>query len=978
MFDPSPTARVFGLPPGVSFPDALIAGLERQLAAAPPEAMARVHLIVSTTRLARRLRDIFDAGSARLLPRISLITDLGAMAGTTILPPVSPLRRRLELVQLILKLLDAQPELAARAAAFDLADSLARLMDEMQGEGVTPEQIAALDVSDMSGHWARAQQFIGIVSDYVAGQGGRPDREARQRSVIDALAGKWAVAPPDHPVILAGSTGSRGSTLRLMQAVARLPQGAVILPGFDFDQPEAVWAQMSDAAVAEDHPQFRFSRVMQALKLSPTQIAPWGDASAPSPDRNKLLSLALRPAPFTDAWLDEGPKLPGLAEATGRLTLIEAPTPRMEALAIALRLRKAAETGTAAALITPDRMLTRRVTAILDRWRIVPDDSAGQPLHLSAPGRFLRLVARLFTDRLTAESLITLLKHPLCHSGAERGRHLLASRALELHLRRNGPPYPTAPSLSRFAEDERVTPKPDPEWLVWAGHVFCGRDTGEMRALTDWIDDLRDLAERIAQGPGEAGSGGLWQRNAGQKALAVIEAITAEAPHGGQMSARDFGNLLGALLAGEDVRDRDAPHPNIRILGTLEARVQDAELVILGGLNEGAWPEAAAPDPWLNRRLRLEAGLLLPERRIGLSAHDFQQAAASAEVVLTRASRSDDAETVASRWVSRLVNLLGGLGKTGETALAEMRRRGQGWLDLAEALDDAPRLPRATRPAPRPPLAARPRRLSVTQIKTLVRDPYAIYARKVLHLDPLNPLMRAPDALLRGIVTHAVLEEFVAETLADPAAMSARHMVALAARQLPIVVPWPMAQRLWQARIARIAPEFVAAERLRQENARPVAVEAPARLHLGTPDFTLTGRADRIDRTETGELIVYDYKTGTPPGPAEQASFDKQLLLEAAIAEQGGFEGVAPAAVAAAYFLGVGTAYREVTAPLDKEPAAKVLGELRDLIGEYQSLHRGFLSRRMMQRDKDTGDFDHLARYGEWTEADPATPEDLS
>ncbi len=979
MFEPSTSARVFALPPGLDFPTALIEGLTDRLKSRPPETLAQVHLIVNTTRMARRLRDIFDSGPARLLPRISLVTEIGAIwSGDAAPPSVSPLRRRLELAQLILRLIETQPDLASRASAYDLADSLAALMDEMQGEGVSPDRISALDVSDLSGHWARAQQFIGIVSEYLAGQGNRPDQEARQRAAIASLAAHWAKSPPRNPIILAGSTGSRGSTLNLMRAIAGLPMGAVVLPGYDFHQPAQVWEDMSDAEVGEDHPQFRFSRVMQELGLKPDEIERWIDAPPVCEARNRLVSLALRPAPFTDAWLAEGPGLKNVDVAAKGLTLVEAPGPRSEALAIAMRLRKAVEDNQNAALITPDRMLTRRVTALLDRWNIVPDDSAGQPLHLSAPGRFLRLVARLYTQRLTGEALVTLLKHPLCHSGGTRGPHLLNSRMLELFLRRKGLPFPDGGTFASFADDKQTNPKPTPEWIAWAETVFCDKTAVESRPLTEWIEDFRTLCELISQGSLGAGNGELWAFNAGQKALSVVDAIAREAPWGGELNARDFSNLLTSLLSGEDVRDRDAPHPLVRILGTLEARVNDAEILILGGLNEGAWPEAAAPDPWLNRRLRKEAGLLLPERRIGLAAHDFQQAVAAREVWLTRSARSDDAETVASRWLNRLTNLLAGMGPAGSKALGDMRERGQHWLALAERAETAPALPRAPRPSPRPPLAARPRQLSVTQIKRLIRDPYAIYARKVLRLDPLDPLTRAPDALLRGITVHDVLERFVKEAAADPAWLTPERLTDLAAKTLVSAVPWPMAQRLWLARLARVASDFVAAEGKRQSEGQLIASESKASLHLGSPDFTLTARADRIDRTPDGSLVIYDYKTGKPPSAGEQISFDKQLLLEAAIAEEGGFEGLDPADVAKAIYVGVGTSYQEVAAPLSKEPAAKVLADLRALMASYATLTKGFTSRRMMQKDSDAGDFDQLARYGEWGESDPPEPEDLA
>lgn len=978
MFKPTDSPRIFALAPGVDFPQALVDGLIKRSANLPPTALARTQLIVNTRRMSRRVRSIFERGSSRLLPDISLLTDLGN--NRDIPAAVPPLRRRLELTQLIAHLLDQQPDLAARASLFDLADSLAELMDEMHGEGVSADAIRGLDVTDMSGHWARAQSFFNIANHFVNDDDSTLDTQARQRRVVENLIDEWQETPPDHPIILAGSTGSRGTTLMLIKAVARLPQGAIILPGYDFDQPDVVWSQLQDALLSEDHPQYRFQNLMRELGIGPANIAPWTPTAAPSPARNKLISLALRPAPFTDAWMVEGPDLLDLTSATSKITLIEAPAPRTEALTIALRLRQAAETGQTAALITPDRMLTRQVSAALDRWNIVPDDSAGLPLHLSPPGRFLRHVAGLLRDRLTSEMLLTLLKHPLCHSGGGRGDHLRHTRDLELYIRRFGPPFPDAESIASFAAKQK---NPPPEtWLKWLSDLFPGQvRTGE-HAISDWIARLRKLAEQIATEStlgDETDSGTLWDQNAGIKALAVVNNLEAEADAGGTMTARDFADLLGALLSKEEVRDRDAPRSGIMIWGTLEARVQGAGLVILGGLNEGSWPESARPDPWLNRNLRQQAGLLLPERRIGLSAHDFQQAIAAPEVWLTRSKRSDDAETVASRWLNRLTNLLGGLaGQGGPSALQAMKNRGDTWLNWASQIEEAPRVDLALRPSPRPPLVARPTSLSVTEIKRLIRDPYAVYAKHVLRLRPLNPLVQTPDALLRGTVVHKVLEDFIRASVNDISTLSTKTLMKLARETLAETVPWATARRLWLARIDRFAEPFMADELIRRSQATPIAFEVRARRDLSGMNFTLTGTADRIDIDANGDLHIYDYKTGKPPTGPQQTSFDKQLLLEAAIAEQGGFEKIEARPVARAVFIEVGTTTKEVLAPIKDNPPASVWDDLRLLIAAYQSPTQGFTSRRMLFRDSDIGDYDHLARFGEWDRTTPPTPEDLT
>lgn len=979
MFEPSDKPRLFGLPPGADFPKLLVEGLIERTAHLPPEALARVTLIVNTRRMARRIRALFDAGPARLLPRIQLVTDLGeTFALGTIPAPVSPLRRRLGLVQLVSALLEQEPDLAPRAALYDLADSLARVFEEMRGEGVSFDDIRAIDVSQHSDHWARALKFLTIV-EAVEEDGEAPDAAARLRIVAEYLAREWAVTPPPGPVIIAGSTGSRGATNVLMQAVARLPQGAVVLPGYDFDLPDAVWlTELDNPLTGEDHPQFRFRKLAHALGLAPRDIGRW-TASAQNDARNRLVSLALRPAPVTDQWLSEGPALRDLDRAMADVTLVEAASAREEAQVIALRLRQAAEEGKRAALITPDRLLSRQVKAALSRWDILPDDSAGEALHLTPPGRFVRQVASLFQRKTGAAGVLALLKHPLCHTGAGRADHLRYCRALELSFRRHGPPFPDREAILSFAASY-AEKQDDPQvmaWAEWVAGLAIAETDSAPRPMVDRMAELLARCEALAAGSQTGGSGALWEGTAGADVLAKCQEIAEAAEVAGDIGADDFTNLLTAVLRGAEERESTTPHPDILIWGTLEARVQGADLVILGGLNEGSWPEGASPDPWLNRQMRAEVGLLLPERKVGLSAHDFQQAIAAPEVWLTRALRGSEAETVASRWLNRITNLLNGLGAEGQAALEGARGRGRHWLRMVAALERVDPVPPAPRPAPRPPVASRPRELSVTQIKTLIRDPYAIYARQVLRLRPLDPLMKAPDALMRGIVAHEVMERFVEEAVADRALLTPARLVAVTAEVLEAAVPWAEARLLWLARMARAAEDVVAGEKTRLSLGRPAGTEVRGRAEMRDPGFTLTARADRIDLDANGNALIYDYKTGAMSSAEQQKSFDLQLLLEAAMAERAGFEGIAPRHVVRAAFIGLGSNTKEVEAPLEELSADEVWARFSTLIRRYLRQTQPFTSRRAMFRTDSEGDYDHLARLGEWDVSQNAVPEDV-
>ena len=965
MADPS---HLYALPPGADFPAELVAGLLEKLAGQPPEALARVTLILNTQRMRARVAECFQAQGARLLPRLLLVTEVADLAPVTLPARMSPLRRRLELSQLLDGLLASGATDFPRTALYDLADSLAALMEEMQGEGVTPDRIAALDVANHSAHWARTQAFLGIVAGAMRGEA--VDAEARLRAAVLALAGHWAVTPPDAPVIVAGSTGSRGTTALLMQAVARLPTGWVVLPGYDFDLPPEVWEGMEDALTAEDHPQFRFRRVMDLLGCGPAAVRRWTITPAPAADRNRLISLSLRPAPITDQWLTEGPKLPDLGAATEGMTLIEAPSERAEAFALALILRQAAEDGVRAALISPDRNLTRRVTAALDRWGIRPDDSAGRPLALSAPGRLMRQVAALFGQRLTGDALLAILKHPLAFTGPSRGQHLILTREYELHLRRHGPAFPDAASLATWATG--VTLDRAADWARIVGDLLCGQEVVSRMPLPAMVARHLDITERLARGFADAGSGALWLEKPGEKALQAVTELQAEAGAGGDVTPGDYAALFHGVLQRHEVRETETVHPGIMIWGTLEARGQGADLVILGGLNDGTWPAQPPPDPWLNRAMRKEAGLLLPDRKIGLSAHDYQQAVAAPRVVLSRAVRGAEAQTVPSRWLNRLVNLMDGLPTVrGPEALEDMRRKGVRWLDLAAAFDSVAKVDPAPRPSPRPPVDKRPRQLSLTEVARLVRDPYAIYARHVLRLRPLDPLRPEADPRLRGVVLHEILERFVRDGGGDVAAL-----MAVADRVLADRVAWPLARTIWRSRLAKAAPAFL--DWSARTGGVPVLLEKGGRVDLAGMDFALIGKPDRIDRQEDGRLLVVDYKTGDPPTEKMQKTYDKQLLLAAAMAERGGFPGVDPEDVAKVVFVGLKAELKTVETDLQPGDVGTVWDEFVRLMTDYARPQQGYTARRALMKDDDETDYDHLSRYGEWDQTTAPKPEDMA
>lgn len=997
MFEPSHKPRLFGLPCGVNFAEAIREGLLTHFGSDDPETLARIQIYVNTTRMKNSIHNAFMDGPTRFLPRLHLVTDLARdprFAGETL--PDSPLKLRLELARLIKQFLDQQPDFADRSSVYGLADGLANLLGEMHDEKVSYADLADLDVRNISDHWGRALEFIGLVKRYYdEAEGTAPVAEARLRRIVERLETEWRMTPPEHPILVIGSTGSRGTTAQFMDMVARLPQGAVIYPGVDFKMPDDVWARIGDDAL-RDHPQERLIRTARRLGLSRADVEPFAKTPPPCPPRNALLSLALRPAPVTDQWMRDGPKLSGIEDACAGLTLIEAPDSRTEAVSISLALRAAAEEGKRAALITPDRDLARQVSASLLRWAIVPEDSAGVPLNQTAPGRLLRHITNLAGRAISASDLLVLLKHPLVANAplpatddatakqTRRGDHLLLTRSLELFLRRNQANTVTTRVLETWAARARteLEQAEAQTWIDWMSSLLLGERALDLAPMSKHLDRLDAVANGLSRGPWGIETDILWHDLDGRAARVHIERLRDAAEVGGDMTAREFEDFFRTTLSRELSRDPTPKHPDVLIWGTLEARSLDADLVVLGGLNDGVWPQHPSADPWFNRELRVQAGLTSPDQLIGLSAHDFEQAFCAREVVLSRAIRDAEAETVPSRWLVRVLNLLDGATDVTKRERKAMSERGKHWLDLARALDHPDRLDTAlrpaTRPSPVPPRSAQPKELSVTTIETLIRDPYTVYAKYVLGLRKLSPLRFLGEPKDRGTLFHNVMEQFLQDIpkVMTPDEATERLMGALDTVLATSTIP-EVYKVLWRSNFAAFARGLGVAEVERLANADEIFAERKGALTLDDLAVKITAKADRIDRAHDGTHIIYDYK-GSVPSKKQIGLYNLQLHFEALILQKGSFSDIGQGQTSHAAYLGLSKDLKTESFDVDGALVAKTEKDLIDLLAAYLSGRTGYTSMRAAEKENWVGDYQHLSRFGEWSLSELPVKEKLT
>ena len=874
---PADRPAVYTIPGHRSFADSLAAGLIRMFGK-EPLALARGRILLPNNRAVRSVTEAFvrASGSGLLLPRLIPIGDpeLDERVSVT-LEGASDAPRAIEPLERLLKLASIVrgPDEGA-AEALRLAADLGRTLDALLVEEIAPARLreAAAEAEDLSQHWqhslARLQAIIEFWPQILA-ESGTLDLAERRNRLLRRLAERWAANPPEGFTVAAGITTAAPAVAALLRRIARLPRGMVVLPNLSLPAtfPEEEWDALApeDGRGEQTHPQYHLKLLLDRMGVGRGEVQRWrysGGASSPAA-RGRAVANAMAAPDFSHKWQS----LPAPQRRMSGVRLAELPDAAGEAQAIALALRQALEIpGKTAALVTPDRQLAKRVSALLARWGIEADDSAGTPLSQAPPGTLLLGIASAAAEELAPVQLLALLKHPLVGGEeAQRRGWLDSARRLDLALR--GPrPAAGLAGLDHWFEVQKRTGD-------WTPIRKC---LARVDGMLSKPISVAAFAEALAHAAQDLAGEAAWRGPAGRLAAEVLADLQASASARQlHIGAADAVPLLRQLLDAHAVRPPYGGHPRIFIWGLLEARLQHADLVVLGGLNEGVWPALPAPDPWLPPKVRANLKLPSLEFRIGLAAHDFASALSAPEVLITRARRDARSPTVASRFLLRLQAMTGGVARD-----VKLER-------LVRALDDPGPPQPVDRPQPCPPAEQRPERIPVTAVDRLSADPFAFYAQAILRLRALDPADADHTAKWKGIAVHKVLEEWLRQDECEPAKLRPRAEQLLAGEAIH-----PMLRALWAPRLLE-AIEWIA--RLESDNRaagrRPVKAEVNG--EAAVAGVTVYGRADRIDRLADGSLAVIDYKTGAPPThKAVSAGFALQLGLLGLIGRAGGFPDV--------------------------------------------------------------------------------------
>jgi ATP-dependent helicase/nuclease subunit B len=901
---------VYTIPAHRAFADALAAGLIAQHGGSV-EGLARGIVLLPNNRAARSISDAFVRRSEKglLLPRLVPIGDpelgerLGSAldpigAGADIPPACPPMLRQMILARLVQTARQRAGQPVEAGEAMRLGQALGAALDQLLIEDVPLDRLKKLDISgDLSTHWQKSLDLFALLMEQwprELARLGLIDMADRRNRLLAHVAKRWTQEPPPGFVVAAGISTTAPAIASLLRTVSRMERGQVVLAELDQHMTSEEWDAIGpfdpdpvtgrSRRAHETHPQFALKLLLDRMDIGREEVAlwRWGGGHDARAVRSRNISNAMLVPRLTTKWRDLNTPERSLAGVEA----LEVATPAEEAQAIAIALRQALETPErTAALVTPDRALATRVVAHLGRWGIEADDSAGQPLAQVPAGTLLVALAEAAAERFAPVALLTLLKHPLVMRGDARLGWLEHVRRLDLLLRGPRPPAGLA------GLDALVTPRDDDRQRKLRAEVAAWWP--EARALLAPLEaafanpaGLPALFDALRETAGALTLDRIWAGHQGHAAadlFAEIDAAAIEGPH--DSDGRSFPALLQRLLEGVAIRPPQGGHPRIAILGLVEAQLQQADLMILAGLNEGTWPALPAPDPWLAPRIRQELGLPGLERRIGLSAHDFASGLGAPHVLITRARRDASAPAIASRFWLRLKAMAGSQWK--EAPL---------FATLGQALDDPKDHRPETQPAPSPPLALRPTTIAITDLDRLKADPYAFYARKILGLSVLDQIDADPSAAWRGTAVHSILEKWAREDDGDPGKLEQRAIDLLRSADAH-----PLMRALWQPRLLE-AVRWIAAEIVKDKaDGREIKlVEEKGQAEIA--GILLKGTADRIDILPGGVIGIVDYKTGKPPSAKMvKAGYAMQLGLLGLIAEHGGFEALGQGRIAGAF-----------------------------------------------------------------------------
>ncbi len=896
--NPATMPKIYTIPPDVAFlpalaqwflqsfsqeytSDALIFLPTRRACRAFSHAMLTCLPHAQKAMILPRIVALAEAENEPVIQHLLLSTPSVAERYLALPPAISGAERRVRMQRLV----SALDSSLLPAQSLALADDLLELLDECHAQQISAHAIRQILPENMAEHWQVLLPHLHMIIQgwpEVLAELGKTDPILRRNSVLGLLAECLQQGNYTFPVIAAGSTGSQPATASLLLAIAKQPNGALILSGLDTNISDDIWDDI-DAG----HPQFAIKTLLQKAQMPRLAV----DIMVPSEK-----DLSFWPSVFyPEKWLQNWREKPSVRPEN--LFVLDHENDAQEAQTIALLIRETLEhPNKKVALITPSTALMDKVCAILARYDVLVQSSAGSALRDTPSGVILRLVIEWMQQPTSPRHILALLQHPLVHVGFSREACLQASRL--------------------FEKEQCHAVISHKHWDVYIGNA-SEESSLLLRKLKQYSDNLCADAEALSATvllkqslllteqitTDDQGKVHLWHtQEAAQWQQWSAEWLDA-AQQMNPIHQEHLPTLIESMLAGSVVRQVYAAHPRIEILSSMEARLLHFDRVILAGLNEGHWPELSSTGPWISAAMRTQAGLPSLQERTSQQALDFYLQAHSTEVFCTYSHKIGSSPALPSRWLERLFACLQAQSNaTRSEIISILAHPAMHWRKDVHAPDHV----EMTSP-PDPSLSSihwPNHKISATTIERLKRNPYAVYVSKILRINPLEPLDAPPTNKESGTHLHAVLQRWKQQEPRNiehfDACFEAIWAIAeavLKEQNLPASI-----SIFWEKSWRSMLQNFLIWE---MDSPSHLTKVLEQRGEMALEQWSVHATPDRIDQMEDGTLRVIDYKSKNSAGISAAEIKSKQLLqlpIAALIAYEGGFtaQGIKQATTASA------------------------------------------------------------------------------
>lgn len=949
-------------------------------------------ILLPTRRACRALKEVFVHlnGGASVLPKILPLGDVDEDGFAFLdyendniiaeeLPPAIPDVER----NLILSTLIKQKNHSLNdEQAFALAVDLAHLMDTVEMEMLDFSGLSGIVREDLSIYWQDTLEFLQIITEHypkILKERGYLNPIDRKIKLIYKQVEIWKTHPISGRIFVAGSTGSLVPISYMINAISEMENGYVILPHLD-----RVLSDTDFSKVGQNHPQYGIKNLLLKMGVKRSEVVdlePSSTQTIASKDREILSSYIMLNSALDDTWQNMPVVSQDVLDGVSKIVL---KTDSDETLAISLCLKKMVEDGKKTLLITPDRKIAKSVASELKRWNIIVDDSAGISASEIDTGNYMILLLNAIIDKYPPFEMLSVLKHKFTHLGYSKKELEYICNNLERLVLREKFGLEDIDKIKSKAEEVKIqkeeiviTPilkllSQLKEKASLFADIFKTED-GKASLYDILSNHIKITEEFIQNNKKEPGfvdkilyNGDLSAQfsNALRELLATLLKLKNDDLGIDRMDLKSYRDFIANYLFNLKLRPTVNSHPLIAIMNSIEARLLDADVFIIAGLNEQTFPSTTADDPWMSRPMKSNFGLPLPERKIGLSSHDFTEFFCKPEVIMTRAVKVDGTNTIESRWLQKLDAIV----QIKNLHIDEEFSKTISYWTLN--IDKSESVPtKCERPAPKPPAYARPKELWATSIEKLYRDPYIIFANKILKLEKAKDIDIDIMPADFGNIIHNSLDEFKNKNLS-----TYEELMDIIKRN---AIPYESIDVIdfWMKKFDDIAKWFIDYEASLQ-NVNATYTEISGEMKI-TPNFTLKAKADRIDILKnSGGASISDYKTGTAPSSREvESGLAPQLLLEALILNNGGFNIKGKTKTSELNYLEIAKGKVRTFTNENKfldELLQKTREMLFDTISRFENENTPYLSRpnpsKVGVTIEEYSEYTHLARVKEWSE----------